>query len=86
MLPVYLILLLTAIGSILISLRASHEITRLLGIGSAILCLIFGFAMAPWLIKILVCVFSLSLERLYQLYLWKMARWETLPIIGQKRR
>ncbi|MGB7443376.1 MAG: hypothetical protein WA919_20100 [Coleofasciculaceae cyanobacterium] len=86
MLPVYLILLLSAMGSIFISLRASHEITRLLGIGSAIFCLIFGFAMAPWLIKILICVFILSLERLYQVYLWKTASWETLPIFGQKRR
>ncbi|NEP30222.1 MULTISPECIES: hypothetical protein [Moorena] len=65
MLPLFLILLVTALGSILISWRVSHEIPRLLGVGSTIVCLIFGFAMAPWPVQVLMLLLILSLERFY---------------------
>ncbi len=65
MLPTFLILLVSAIGSIWLSLRASHEVPRVLAVGSAIFCLIFGFALAPWPIQVLIGLFLLSLERLY---------------------
>lgn len=65
MLPLFLILLLAAIGSIVISRRASHEISRVLAISSAIFCSIFAFAMAPWPVQILIFVLILQMERLY---------------------
>lgn len=67
MLPMFLILLVSAVGSILISLRATHEIPRLLAAGSAILCSICGFAMAPWPVQVLIFLLILQLERLYPL-------------------
>lgn len=65
MLPIFLILLISAIASLWLSLRASHEVSRVLAIGSAIFCLIFGFAMAPWAIQVLIVLSLLAIERLY---------------------
>lgn len=65
MLPLFILLLISALGSIVISLRAAHEIPRLLAAGSAILCSICGFAMAPWPIQLLIFLLILQLERLY---------------------
>lgn len=65
MLPIFFILLVSAIGSIWLSLRASNEVSRLLAMGSAIFCLIFGFAMAPWPIQFLIFLLVLSMERFY---------------------
>lgn len=67
MLPLYFFLLIMAVGSILISLKASHEISRILAAGCAIFCLILGFALAPWFIQVLIVVLLLALERLYPL-------------------
>jgi hypothetical protein len=64
MLPIYFILLACALGSILISLKASHEISRILAIGFAIFCLIFGFALAPWPIQLSIVVALLAWERI----------------------
>lgn len=63
--PMFLVLLLSAIGSILISLKASHEILRLLAVGSAIFCSIYAFALAAWPIQLLIFLLILQLERLY---------------------
>ena len=65
MLPIFFILLAIAIGSILISRRASHEIPRLLAAGCAIFCSIYAFALAPWPIQVLIFLLILQLERLY---------------------
>lgn len=65
MLPLFFLLLLSAFGSILISRKASHEISRILAIGSTIFCLIFGFALAPWFIQLFIVVLLLGVERLY---------------------
>ena len=65
MLPMSLILLASALGSIFISLRASQEILRLLAIGSAFFFSIFGFAIAPWPIQLLIFLLILQMERLY---------------------
>ena len=65
MLPLFFFLLLSAFGSILLSLKASHEITRILAVGCAVFCLIFGFALAPWPIQILIVVLLLVWERMY---------------------
>lgn len=65
MLPLFLSLLILAVGSLLISLKASHEISRILAAGSAIFSLIFGFALAPWPVQFLIVFLLLALERLY---------------------
>lgn len=53
-LPIFpLILLLTAIGSIFIYQKASHEVTRMLAAGAAVVCLIWGFSIAHWSIHLL---------------------------------
>ncbi len=67
MLPIYFLLLLCTFGSILISLKASHEISRIIAVGFAFFCLIFGFALSPWPIQLLIVTLLLSLERLYPL-------------------
>lgn len=76
MFPMSLMLILTAIGSIFISLRASHELSRLLAIGSAIFCSILGFALAQWPIQLLIFLLILQVERLYP-----FRRTEEVPII-----
>ena len=65
MFPISLMLLVTAIGSIFLSLRASHELSRLLAICSALFCSIVGFALAPWPIQLLIFLMILQLDRLY---------------------
>lgn len=65
MLLISLILLIMAIGSIFISMRATHELLRLLAVGSALVCSIVGFAIAPWPIQLLIFLMILQLERLY---------------------
>ncbi|MDP8966894.1 MAG: hypothetical protein M3O33_23480 [Cyanobacteriota bacterium] len=67
MLPLFLVLLVSALGSLLLSLRASHEIPRLLAAASAIFCSICGFALAPWPVQLLIFLLILQLERLYPL-------------------
>lgn len=67
MLPTFLLLLVSAIGSILISFRASHEIPKLLAGASAIFCSIYAFAMAPWPIQVLLLLLILQMERLYSI-------------------
>jgi hypothetical protein len=65
MLPLFFLLLILAFGSLLILLKASHEISRILAAGCAILCLIFGLALAPWPVQFLIVFLLLALERLY---------------------
>lgn len=83
MFSISLILLLSAVGSIFLFLRASHEIPRVLAVGSAIFCLIWGVAMAPWPIQILVFMLILSFDRLYP---FRTAVSELLPISSRQRR
>lgn len=83
MLPTYFILLVCAIGSILVFSRASHEIPRLLAVGSAVFCLIFGFAMAPWPIQLLICLLIFRLEWLYP---YSKPGAVTLPILPIRRK
>jgi hypothetical protein len=65
MFPMSLFLLITAIGSIFISIRVSHELARLLAVGSALVCSIVGFTIAPWPIQLLIFLMILQLEKLY---------------------
>lgn len=65
MLSLFLFFLVSAIGSIYLSLRASHEVSRVLAISSAICCSIFTFALAPWPIQILIFILLLGLEGFY---------------------
>ena len=82
MFPMSMMLLVTAIGSIFIYLRASHELPRLLAIGSAIFCSIWGFALAPWPIQLLIFVMILQLEKLYPL----RRRSEVTVMLSSKQR
>jgi hypothetical protein len=65
MLPMFSILLISAIGSIFICIKATHEMTRMLAGGSAIFCGIWGFALAPWPVQLLTLILVLQLERFY---------------------
>ena len=67
MLPLFFFLVLLAFGSILLSLKASHEISRILAGSCAVFCLIFGFALAPWFIQVVIVIGLLVLERIYPL-------------------
>lgn len=83
MFPMSLMLLVTAIGSIFISLRASHELPRLLAIGSAIFCSILGFALAPWPIQLLIFLIILQLDKLYP---WRRTGEVTVTLLSSKQR
>lgn len=65
MLPMFFFLLVSAIGSIFIFIKATHEMPRLLAGGSAIFCGIWGFALAPWPVQLLILILVLQLERFY---------------------
>jgi energy-coupling factor transporter transmembrane protein EcfT len=77
MLPIFIILLLGALGSILISRRASHEIPRLLAVGSAIFCSILGFAVSPWPLQLVIFILILRLE---WIYLYPFKRLGSVPL------
>jgi hypothetical protein len=62
MLPIFLVLLVSGFVSILIALRASHEVPRLLAFVCGIICSIGGFALAPWPIQVLIFLLILRLE------------------------
>lgn len=83
MLPMSFILLLSALGSIFICIKASHEMPRLLAGGAAIFCGIWGFALAPWPAQILVLIIVLQLERFYP---FRRASEVTVMIIPPKSR
>lgn len=52
-LPMFPILLIvTALGSVFLYLRTSHEIYGVLAIGTAIVCLIWGLVVAHWSIHV----------------------------------
>lgn len=65
MLPMSFILLVSALGSIFICVKATHEMPRMLAGGSAIFCGIWGFAIAPWPVQLLILILVLQLERFY---------------------
>jgi len=69
MLPVFPLLLLSiAIGSILLYQRVSHELWRVLAAGTAIVCLIWGFAIAHWSIHLLSLVVLLKFKELRAIF------------------
>ena len=57
-----LCLLIIALGSILIYQRTSHELTRMLSCGCAIVFLIWGFAIAHWSIHLLCLLLLLNIK------------------------
>ena len=61
MLPIFLVLLLvTALGSLVLYLRTAHDIFAVLATGTAIVCLIWGLVIAHWSIHLLA-LFALLL-------------------------
>lgn len=83
MFPLSLLLLITAIGSIFISMRATQELPRLLAVGSALCCSIVGFALAPWPIQLLIFLMILQLERLYPI---RRTSEVTVDLLSSKQR
>ncbi|MBW4650047.1 MAG: hypothetical protein KME06_15350 [Kastovskya adunca ATA6-11-RM4] len=65
MLPIFLVLLASALCGVGVLLRASHEISRLLAFGTVIICSIWAFTMAPWFIQVLILVAVLRMKRLH---------------------
>lgn len=65
MLPMSFLLLVSALGSIFVCVKATHEMPRMLAGGSAIFCGIWGFAIAPWPVQLLILILVLQLERFY---------------------
>ncbi len=63
MLPIFPVLLLvTALGSILLYQRTSHDIFWVLAVGSAVVCLIWGLVIAHWSIHLLTLIFLLAVR------------------------
>lgn len=63
MLPMFpLLLLVTACGSVLLYQRTANDIFEVLAAGSALICLIWGLAIAHWSVHILtlIALFTLS--------------------------
>lgn len=83
MLPMFFFLLVSAVASIFICLKATHEMPRMLAGGSAIFCAIWGFALAPWPVQMLILILVLQLERFYP---FRRAGEVTVTIIPPKGR
>ncbi|MDB9311999.1 hypothetical protein PN462_02715 [Spirulina sp. CS-785/01] len=70
MLPIFpLLLLVFALGNLFLYQRSSHDVYRVLTAAIAVVCLIWGFALAHWSIHLLSLVLllkfrDLPLERL----------------------
>jgi hypothetical protein len=63
MFPLFpLALLIIALGSIFAYQKSSNELTRMLAAGAAVVCLIWGFAIAHWSIHLLCLVLLLNLK------------------------
>lgn len=61
----YLALLTLSFGSVWIYLRASSGIPFVLAALTAVVCFIWGFALAPWLVQLFIVGLVLSLDKFY---------------------
>ncbi|MBK4729786.1 hypothetical protein JJD41_07875 [Oxynema sp. CENA135] len=66
----YLTLLSIALGSGWIYLRTSADVPFVLAALTAVICFIWGFALAPWLVQLSIVGALVGLEKLY----WSSAR------------
>lgn len=63
--PFFVVLLLIALASFLLFQRTVQEIYRFLTAVNALICLILGFAFAPWQVQLVVVFLLLCWERFY---------------------
>ena len=64
MLPIFPILLLvTALGSLILYLRTDHDIFAVLAVGTTLVCLIWGLVIAHWSIHLLALVALLVIRK-----------------------
>ncbi|MBZ8178842.1 MAG: hypothetical protein SAL07_25185 [Oscillatoria sp. PMC 1051.18] len=61
-LPMFPLLLTIVVTSIIWYQKSSHELSRVLAAGAAIVCLIWGFAVAHWSFHLLSLVFLFKLD------------------------
>ncbi|WP_242072364.1 hypothetical protein [Microcoleus sp. FACHB-68] len=65
MFPIYLIPLAVALGASWVFSKTSEDVYTILCAGTAIICLIWGFALAPWQLQLLLLLILLGIERIY---------------------
>lgn len=61
----YLTLLTIALGAGCLYIRSSKDITSVLAALTTIVCFIWGFAVAPWGVQLLILALLLGLDKLY---------------------
>lgn len=61
----YLILLTISLGAIWVYSRTSHDIPFTLAALTAVVCFFWGFALAPWIVQLLILVFLMRMEKFY---------------------
>lgn len=65
MFPIYLLPLLISLGAMRLFHKASEDIYIILAATTAVICLIWGLALAPWIVKLGMVMLVLSLEQIY---------------------
>ena len=65
MLSTYFTLLTIALASIFIYIRTSEDIPSVLAALSAVVCFVWGFAVAPWGVQFLIIGVLFGVERIY---------------------
>lgn len=61
----YLTLLTISLGSVWVYLRTSADVPYVLAALTAIVCFIWGFALAPWLVQLLIVGAVIGVDKLY---------------------
>lgn len=61
----YLTLLTISMGSACVYLRASADIPFVLAALTAVVCFIWGFALAPWMVQLLIVGLLIGFDKLY---------------------
>jgi hypothetical protein len=62
MLPIlFLLFLVTALGSVILYLRTAHDIFGILAVGNGLVCLIWGLVISHWSVHLLALIALLSL-------------------------
>lgn len=67
----YLIALAVALGAILVFFKVSEDMWAVLALATALVFSIWGFALAPWPVQLLLVLIVLGWEHLY----WLKEQW-----------
>lgn len=65
MLSTYLTLLTIAIASIFVYARTSEDVPSVIAAFTAVVCFVWGFAVAPWTVQFLIMGILFGVERIY---------------------